>query len=261
MNLPESIKAHIAEETGHTDQIGMSGSCIVLYEKYVLKIEDVTPYTAESIAAMDWFSHRIPAPKVIVHEIRDGKSYLLMSRTPGKMSCDPEFLDQPGILLSALAKGMRTLWDTETDGCPRDRTLPHLLAEARFRVENDLVDMDNVEPETFGEGGFRDPAALMVWLEENQVPSVPVLTHGDYCLPNIFLENGRFSGFVDTGDAGLGEKWRDIALCYRSLRSNMGGAYGGKVYNDFDPDSLFSALGIRPDWDQIRYHLLLDELF
>lgn len=26
-------------------------------------------------------------------------------------------------------------------------------------------------------------------------------------------------------------------------------------------DSLFDKLGVQPDWKQIRYHLLLDELF
>lgn len=261
MTLPLSIQAHIAEKTGHTDNIGMSGSSITVFDDCVLKIENVTPYTEENIAAMQWLAERIPSPVVLAHEILDGKSFLLMSRIPGKMSCDPEHLEQPEVLVKVLAEGMKLLWQTDTDGCPRLRTMPCLLEEARYRVENGLVDMDNVEPETFGEGGFRDPAHLLSWLEAHPVPSEPVLAHGDYCLPNVFLLDGKFSGFVDVGDAGLGEKWRDIALCWRSLRSNMDGAYGGVAYPDFDPDVLFDALGIEPDWEQIRWHLLLDELF
>lgn len=31
------------------------------------------------------------------------------------------------------------------------RELDVVLKEARFQVENDLVDLDNVEPDTFGE--------------------------------------------------------------------------------------------------------------
>ena len=239
----------------------MSGSCITVYENSVLKIEDVTPYTEENIAAMEWLAQRIPSPKIIHHEVLDGKSYLLMSRIPGRMSCDPALLEQPQVVLDALADGLRLLWRTDPTGCPRDRTLPHLLKEARWRVENGLVDMDNVEPETFGPGGFESPVALLQWLESDPVPSVPVLAHGDYCLPNVFLLDGKFSGFVDMGDTGLGEKWRDIALCYRSLRHNYDGSYGGKVYPDFDPNALFDVLGLTPDWPQIKYHLLLDELF
>ena len=261
MHLPESIWTHIAEKTGHTDNIGMSGSCITVYDDCVLKIEKLTPYTAENIETMRWLQHRIPSPQVIHHEEKDGKSYLLMSRIPGKMSCAPTYLERPEIVLRALTDGLRLLWNTDCTGCPRDRRLPRLLQEARWRVENGLVDMDNVEPETFGPEGFESPMHLLCWLEANPVPSVPVLAHGDYCLPNVFLKDGRFSGFVDVGDTGLGEKWRDIALCWRSLRNNYNGSYGGKVYPDFDPNSLFEELHITPDWQQIKYHLLLDELF
>ena len=261
MTLPLSIQAHIEGKTGHTDSVGMSGSSVTVFEDCVLKIEAVTPCTEQTVAAMDWLARRIPSPKVLAHEIRDGRSFLLMSRIPGEMSCDPACLARPEMLVSLLADAMTLLWKVDAAGCPRDRRLPALLKEARWRVENGLVDLDNVEPETFGPGGFESPEALLRWLEENPVASCPVLTHGDFCLPNVFQLEGKFSGFVDVGDAGLGEKWRDIALCWRSLRSNMHGAYGGRAYPDFDPDVLFDALGIKPDRAQLRWHLLLDELF
>lgn len=261
MSLPEPIQARIEGKTGHTDKIGMSGSSITLFDDCVLKIEDVTPYTEGTVALMGWLEQRIPTPKVLYHEIISGKSYLLMSRIPGRMSCNEVYLSHPQLLVRILAEGIHLLWNTDPTGCPRIRTLPHLLEEARYRVEQGLVDMENVEPETFGEKGFRDPHHLLQWLEAHPVPSVPVLTHGDYCLPNVFAREDRFSGFVDVGDGGIGEKWRDIALCYRSLRHNTDGSYGGPPIPDFDPMLLFQALGIEPDWDQIRYHLLLDELF
>lgn len=259
--LPNSIRTHIQGKTGHADSVGMSGSQILIFDDCVLKTEGITPCTEDSIAAMIWLSHRVPAPRVLAHEIHAGKSWLLMSRIPGRMSCAPEYLAQPEILVEALSEGLRVLWRTDWAGCPRDRTLPHLLREAEYRIAHQLVDLDHVEPETFGEGGFRDPESLLSWLKAHPVKSEPVLTHGDYCLPNIFLHNRAFSGFVDVSDCGVGEKWRDIALCYRSLRDNMNGSYGAKSYPDFDPCVLFDALGIEPDWEQIRWHLLLDELF
>lgn len=261
MNLPHAVRAHIEGKTGYTDEIGMSGSTITLFDDCVLKIEDVSPHTGETVAAMRWLESRIPSPKVLHHEIREGKSILLMSRVPGKMSCEEAYLSRPDVLTGALAEGLRLLWSVDYTACPRVRTLPYLLEEARYRVENGLVDLDNVEPETFGENGFRNPEALLKWLLEHPVPSVPALSHGDYCLPNVFLEGDRLSGFVDVGDAGIGEKWWDIALCYRSLRHNTNGTYGIAPVPGFDPMCLFDALGIEPDWEQIRYHLLLDELF
>ena len=69
------------------------------------------------------------------------------------------------------------------------------------------------------------------------------------------------AGFIDLGDCGIGDKWRDIALLYRSLKHNFDGTYGGKDYPDFHPDRLFDAMGIEPDREKLDYYILLDELF
>lgn len=47
----------------------------------------------------------------------------------------------------------------------------------------------------------------------------------------------------------------------KCLKHNFDGTYGGKVYEDFNPDMLFDILGIEPNWKKINYFLLLDELF
>ena len=261
MNYPAEIAWLLNNKTGHTDDVGMSGSTVILYDDCVLKIEPASDHALTTVAVMRWLEGKIPAAKVIHHALADGKSWLLMSRVPGIMSCDPEYMAQPDVLLSALADGLKMLQSTDTIGCPRLWTLDDMLAEAKYRVENSLVDLDNVEPETFSENGFQDLQHLLHWLESNRPESQLCLIHGDYCLPNIFLRNGQLGGFIDLDDTGIGEKWRDIALCWRSLRHNAQGAYGGEVYPNIDPDSLFDRLGIEPDWDQIRWHLLLDELF
>ena len=103
---------------------------------------------------------------------------------------------------------------------------------------------------------------MLKWLKENQPKNFePVLSHGDFCLPNVFFQNNEFSGLIDLGETGVADKYQDIALCYRSLKHNFGGVYGGKVYKDFNPDLLFEKLEITPDWEKIRYYTLLDELF
>lgn len=261
MKLPESISRRIAGKQYSIDDVGMSGSQIMVFDDTVLKIVKCRKENDDTVQMMRWLEGRIPVPRVICYEHDAEYQYLLMSKLTGKMSCDEYYMERPQELLALLAKALEMLWAVDVTDCPRKRDIDAELAEAKYRVENGLVDMDNVEPTTFGEGGFRDPKELLRWLEDNRPDYEPVLSHGDFCLPNIFIEDGRISGFIDLGDTGIGDKWRDIALCYRSLKHNFDGSYGGKVYADFQPDMLFEKLGIQPNWEKLKYYILLDELF
>lgn len=261
LQFPPKIKELISENEYTIDNVGMSGNQVLIFEDMVLKIESDLASVAEQVQIMQWLNGKLPVPEVLGYEVLNGNSYLLMSRICGKMSCDSYYLEHPHALLEALACGLKMLWEVDITDCPQIRDLEMDLTEARRRVEKGLIDLDDVEPTTFGESGFESPKHLLDWLERNRPALEPVFSHGDYCLPNIFLENGQIKGFIDLGKAGVGDKWRDIALCYRSLKHNFDGTYGGKVYKDFNPDMLFEKLEIEPDWDKIRYYILLDELF
>lgn len=261
MTIPESIRKQIGNQTGTTNNVGLSGSSVTIYDDCVLKAETQTSETDSAIQMLRWLQGKAPVPRLIAHESKDGISYLLMSKAEGVMSCDSHYMKQPLELMSLLAAGMKLLWSVDTSDCPKTRSLDDMLREAAFRVENDMVDMDNIDPDTFGPKGFRDPAALLDWLIANKPTEDWALTHGDYCLPNLFLKNNQVSCFIDLGDAALSDRWRDIALCWRSMNRNYAGAYGGPVYDNPDPERLFRELGIQPDWDKIRWHILLDELF
>ena len=261
LHIPLKIKAHINDKPYTIDDIGMSGNQVLIFEDMVLKIEECSASMDQQVQMMQWLDEKIPVPEVIAYEVEGGKSYLLMTKVNGVMSCDTYYLENPQVLLETLAVALRMLWDVDVKECPVVRDVDAMLEEARLQVESGLVDLDNVEPDTFGEDGFESPKHLLEWLENNRPAFEPVLCHGDFCLPNIFLEGSQLKGVIDLGKTGVGDKWNDIALCYRSLKHNFDGTYGGKVYEDFNPDILFEKLGIEPDWEKIKWYLLLDELF
>jgi len=259
--IPDNIRRLVAGKKYITDDTGMSGSKIMIFDDSVLKIANADSGEEASARLLTWLNGKIPVPKVIAFEKDENHQYFLMSKIPGEMSCSEYYLEHPKELVSLLAEAFKMLWSVDISDCPRNRDLEIELKEAKYRVDNDLVDLDKAEPTTFGEGGFESPKALLQWLQDNKPDYEPVLSHGDFCLPNVLIKDGRISGFIDLSDTGVADKWRDIALCYRSLKHNFDGTFGGKVYPDFNPDILFEALGITPNPKKLEYYILLDELF
>lgn len=261
MKIPEKIQKLINTKDYKIDDIGMSNSSIYIFDDIVLKMEEVWQESENEYRVMKWLKDKLPVPEVICREIQDGNSYLLMSKVPDKMLCDEYYMKNSELLVDLLVEALKLLWQVDISECPFDAGIDQKLKMAQYNVEHDNVDLDNVEPETFGENGFKNPKALLDWLIQNKPEEELVFSHGDFCLPNIFAKDDKISGFIDLGRAGLADKYQDIAICYRSLKHNFEGKYGGEKYEDFNPDILFEKLGITPDWDKVNYYILLDELF
>lgn len=260
--IPERIKEIIGDRPYVIDSIGCSGAAVVKYDDAILKIEKHRDSFQRDTEMMKWLKDkRLPVPEVLTAFTMDDTDYLLMTKIEGKMACDEYYMENADLMISLLAEALKMLWSVDISDCPYERASDRELEEAKYRVENGLVDMNNVQPDTFGENGFESPEKLLEWLYANRPLEEPVLSHGDFCLPNLFLKEDKISGFIDLGGAGIRDKWMDIADCWRSLKNNADGTYGGKVYEDIAPDSLFEKLGMEPDWEKIRYWILLDELF
>lgn len=262
MFLPEKIRNFIADEKFETDTVGMSEASVFVFEDKVLKVQEYTGEAENEYRMLRFLQGKLPVPLPYAHEVANGKSYLLMSKCRGQMSCSHAYMENPAVLCRLLADGLKKLWSIDVSDCPSDQSLSQKLAMAEYNIANGLVDLDNVEPDTFGENGFQNPAALLQWLHENKPDEELVLSHGDYCLPNIFGVHGEVSGFIDLGKTGIADKWCDIAICYRSLSHNYSGRYQKNItYTDYDESRFFHELGIEPNWEKIRYYILLDELF
>jgi len=264
MFIPEKIRNLITDESFKIDDIGMSGSSVFIFEDKILKVQDCDQEAENEYRMMQYLQDKLPVPAIYAHETAGGKSYLLMSKCAGQMSCSPEYMQDPATQCRLLANGLKRLWSLDISDCPSDQRLSRKLVRAKYNIDNGLVDLDNVEPETFGENGFRNPDELLQWLYHNAPEEEPVLSHGDYCLPNLFGIQDELTGYIDLGRAGIADKWCDIALCYRSLSHNYIGKYQVHENNpctEYDELLLFHELGIEPDWGKIRYYILLDELF
>ena len=260
MRQPPELAKYTAGKDFRLDRTGLSGSAVAIFDDVVLKSEPVSEESENHLAMLLWLDGKIPAPRVLEAVQRDGFRWTLMTKISGEMACADFYREDPHRLVRILAEAMKRLWSVDVSSCPVDQSPKAKIERARAIVEKGQVNMELVDPETFGEKGFPSPAALLSWLDENAPDFEPVLTHGDFCLPNLFLNGWEFSGFLDLGRSGVGDKWTDIALLWRTLRDNFGGHYGEAVPG-FHPDELFEALRIEKNEEKLRYYLLMDELF
>lgn len=259
-NLPKDLTELLSEYTCTRNKIGCSSAGVYNYRKdgdsLYLKIEKINPEIHREYEISKWLNGKLPVP-IIKHYCEiDGFSYFLTEEVKGRMACDcpaDELCKPYEKTVRLLAEGLLMLQSVDTSDCPFSNTLDIKLQNALFNIENNLVDMDDFE-----EGNdFDTPMDLYGYLLENKSPEELCFTHGDYCLPNVFIDNQSVTGFIDLGRAGIADKWQDIALCVRSIGYNLRNADSKEKYINL----LFDHLKIQPNWEKINYYILLDELF
>ena len=80
-----------------------------------------------------------------------------------------------------------------------------------------------------------------VLLDGKELLNSRVLLHGDYCLPNIILDDWRFSGFIDLGNGGVGDRHVDIYWGAWTLNFNLKtDAYRDRFFDAYGRDKINS---------------------
>ena len=153
-------------------------------------------------------------------------------------------------IVRLLAAGLRMVHAVSIEECPFDMTLDGVIEEARHNVVNGLVNEADFDDKRLGRSAAEVFEEL---LSKRPANEDLVFTHGDYCLPNVIVDEEKVTGFVDWGSAGVSDRYKDIALVVRSLKRNT---------REDLATSFFEAYGIsRPDAEKVEFYQLLDEFW
>ena len=169
-------------------------------------------------AEMDRFFHSKGfGPEVLAYESED-QDWLLTMAVPGEDCTYPLYKEDPARLCDITAELLRKLHDTDPVGCPvPDRTAEYLVT-ARRNYETGNYDA-TLFPDNWGYASAEEAWAVVA--QYGSCLKNDTLLHGDYCLPNIMLDNWRFTSFIDLDAAGVGDRHVDLFWGIWSLQFNL----------------------------------------
>jgi len=222
-----------------------------LYLKTVVRsIEDEVFGTLEGEARrLEALKERVPVPQLRLFVQDNSRDYLLMTELVGEHAAAKVTHGEVSGAVAAVAAGCRLFHHAEVQGFPIVEDVSTLLEQAKRRVELGLVDTADLDEERVG----RSPEDLLEELfRVAPAGNDAVLTHGDLCLPNVIVHGSELVGFVDVGRAAVSDRWRDLALCMRSVEANWGRKWCSE---------LLRLCGVERHEGKLHFYTLLDEFF
>ncbi|HET7628638.1 MAG TPA: APH(3') family aminoglycoside O-phosphotransferase [Bacillales bacterium] len=252
-HLPPTIRRLIGALRMEKEIIGESGAEVYrVGNRYYLKVQPfgLPEPLSEERNKLVWLDGKLPVPKVVGYAVGDDGEYLLTTAVDGVHAASPAVGADPKFAVHALAAGLKQIHSVSLKACPFDETLTRKLTQAKERVMCGTVDETNFDESRAGK-------TASVLLEE-LVACRPdeedlVFTHGDYCMPNILLNENGISGFIDWGRAGIADRYQDLGLAARSIVRNYGESWVEPFFYHYGID--------RPEPEKIDYYQLLDEFF
>lgn len=193
--LPGSIRRLTGDLPLIENTVGRSDTQVFSVGGMHLKIGPAD--TLKRAARMQEYFHKKGLSSALYEYIQeDGRDYLLMESVAGVPAYDESLRGDMPRLARRLGEILRMLHETDASACPYE--------------DGNLRQIEAYEKET----GHAFSGDLSILKKD-------VLLHGDACLPNIFMEGERFSGFVDLGDAGLGDRHFDLYWTLWSMNYNF----------------------------------------
>lgn len=146
------------------------------------------------------------------------RDWLLTRAIPGEDCTHAMYLEDPKRLCEITATALRQLHELSWSGCPVTNRTETCLAAASENYAAGKFDR-SLFPDNWGYTSAEE--AWQMIRENGPFLRSDTLIHGDYCLPNVMLNNWDFSGFIDVGNGGVGDRHMDLFWGAWTLHYNL----------------------------------------
>jgi len=217
-DLPEQLHTYLQQAALYDNSYSPEARVYLIDKDSGYYLKTSTAELLQREFEMTSYFHSLRLAAKIVEFITDGsQAWLLTEKLPGNDCTASIYLANPERLCDTLAEQLRALHSQNPTGCPNiNHTADYLLqVEQNYHAHR-------FDTTIFPDSNFASPQTTYQFIQANSHLLQPdTLIHGDYCLPNIILDNWRFSGFVDLGNAGIGDRHIDLFWAAWSLGYNL----------------------------------------
>lgn len=206
------------------DQAVFDSSCSPIAKVYYIEkdgglfLKSAEAGTLKQESEMGAYFHSLGLGPEVLEYRRSEKDWLLTRAVRGEDCIHPQYLAEPERLAETMAEMLLDLHSRDYSRCPVQNHTARYIARARENYTAQRYDT-SLFPDNWG---YATPEEAWAVVEANAKHlKTDTLLHGDYCLPNIMLDNWVPSGFIDLGGAGVGDKHVDLFWGTWTLNFNL----------------------------------------
>ena len=201
---------------------------------YFLKIS--AKDTLRTEAEMTEYFYKKGFCRGVLSYASDEKDFLLTRRVVGEDATHGRFLSEPKRLCDSLAEYLRALHESDFSDCPIKNRNESYAALVKKNYESGYFDLSLTE-EIYKFESARE--AYDIFEDGKSEFKSDVLLHGDYCLPNVLFDGWDFSGFIDLGNSGVGDRHVDLFWGAWTLGFNLHtDAYRNRFFDAYGRDRV-----------------------
>jgi kanamycin kinase len=158
-------------------------------------------------AEMTKYFHKKGLSAAVLAYISDKKDYLLTEKIQGEDCTTAKYLEQPERLCDTIAERLAILHSLDFSDCPIQNHTEDYISRAKRNYQNGFYNRE-LFPDNWG---YESAEKAIEFINKKaHLLQSDTLLHGDYCLPNIILNDWNYSGFIDLDSGGVGDKNLDI---------------------------------------------------
>ena len=217
-NIPEMFHPLLRNTAVFDSSCSQEARVYFLDTEGGLYLKSAPKGTLQQEAALDAYFHSFGmGPEVLEYGSYD-RDWLLTRAVPGEDCTHQTYLDDPRRLAELTGQLLRQLHSRDYSRCPVQEHTARYIARATENHRAKRYDI-SLFPDNWG---YTTPEEAWAVIEANaKYLKTDTLLHGDYCFPNIMLDNWKPSGFIDLGGAGVGDRHVDIFWGKWSLNFNL----------------------------------------